>query len=178
MRKGIIAGLTALALFAPALSFAEPEGEPDAPMQEDWRPNADDLKVFTESRIAALKVGLQLTPDQEKKWPAVEQAIRDAAKVREERIAARRERKKDAKEKAKEERPNPVERLRQRADGLAEQAAETKKLADAVEPLYQSLNDDQKRRFGFLLRMAAGPGGPGGPGRPGPFGPHHPGACR
>jgi hypothetical protein len=40
-----------------------------------------------------------------------------------------------------------------RASGL-------KKLADASEPLYKSLDDGQKRRFAVLLRMGGG-GGPG-----------------
>lgn len=171
MKKTIIAGLTALALLSPSLSFAEPTVDPeDAPKQEDWKPNQADLKAFTDSRIAALKVGLQLNADQEKKWPALEQAIRDASKARDERITERRERRKDAKEKG--EKPDPIARLRRRADALSERGTELKKLADAAEPLYQSLTDDQKRRFGFLLHIAIGhPGGP----RPGGFGPHHPG---
>ena len=33
-----------------------------------------------DARIAALKTGLKLTPDQEKLWPSVETALRDMAK--------------------------------------------------------------------------------------------------
>ena len=44
-------------------------------------------------------------------------------------------------------------------DGLG--AAGLKKLADAAEPLYKSLDDGQKNRFGALLRMGGRPGGGG-----------------
>ena len=39
--------------------------------------------------VAALKAGLQLTPDQAKNWPAFEQALRDMAQLRMERRQAR-----------------------------------------------------------------------------------------
>jgi hypothetical protein len=38
--------------------------------------------AFTDARIAALKTALRLTPEQEKNWPAVEQALRDISKER------------------------------------------------------------------------------------------------
>ncbi len=47
--------------------------------------------AFTDARIAGLKAGLKLTAEQEKNWPAVETAIRDLAKERADRMAARRE---------------------------------------------------------------------------------------
>ncbi len=152
MRKTIVAGLTALALLGPSLSYAQqapgPQGE-----HERWRPSPADLKAFTEAKIAALKAGLQLTPDQDKKWPAVEQAIRDMAQARQERMAAWRE-------KAKGE--DAIARIRDRADAMTQRATELKKLADAAEPLYQSLNDEQKHRLRFLVHMAMGQHGHGG----------------
>ena len=146
MKKTIIAGLTALAITAPALSLAQqpPVG---APEHEHWRPSPADLKAFTDARIAGLKAGLQLTPDQDKKWPPVEQAIRDMAQARQQRMAAWRE---------KEREENAIERLRMRADAMTERATDLRKLADAAEPLYQSLTDDQKHRLRFLVHMAMG----------------------
>ena len=169
MKKIIIAGLTALALLSPSLSFAEETpGAQGAAEREHWRPSPEDLKAFTDARIAALKAGLQLTPDQEKNWPAVEQAIRDSAKARQERMAAWRERAKE--EKGRED---AITRLRARADALTQRAAEIRKLADAAEPLYQSLSDDQKHRLRFLIHIAAGhPGGGWGHGGGG-WGHHH-----
>ena len=156
MKKIIVAGLTAFALLSPSLSFAQqtPASE-DAAKHEHWRPSPEDMKAFTDARIAGLKAGLQLTPDQEKNWPAVEQAIRDMAKARQERMAAWRERAKDEKGE------DALARLRARADGMTRRAAELRKLADAAEPLYQSLSDDQKHRLRFLVHMAMGHQGGG-----------------
>ena len=65
----------------------------------------------------------------------------------------------------------PVERLRQRATALSETGAALKKLADATDPLYKSLDENQKRRFAILNRLAGlgraglhGRGGRGGDG--------------
>jgi hypothetical protein len=44
---------------------------------------------------------------------------------------------------------NPVEFLHRRADALAQRAADLKRLADAWQPLYQTLTPDQKRRLGL-----------------------------
>ena len=40
--------------------------------QDGWRPSAEDISAFADARIAALKAGLRLTPDQDKNWPAFE----------------------------------------------------------------------------------------------------------
>ena len=45
---------------------------------------------------------------------------------------------------------NPVERLRDRADALGTRAASLKKLADAWQPLYDSLDPSQKNRLRVL----------------------------
>ena len=42
---------------------------------------------------------------------------------------------------------------------MTARAASLKKLADAAEPLYKSLDDGQKRRFAMLLRGGRGEGG-------------------
>ena len=86
-----------------------------------------------------------LTPEQEKNWPAFEQAARDLGKARVDRISAMRN---------APATDGPVERLRQRATGLSETGAALKKLADATDPLYKSLDENQKRRFAILNRLA------------------------
>jgi hypothetical protein len=40
--------------------------------------------------------------------------------------------------------------MQRRADALAQRSADLKKLADAWQPLYQTLNPDQKKRMAFL----------------------------
>jgi hypothetical protein len=117
------------------------------------RSTPDDMSALADARIAAIKVGLRLTADQEKFWPPVEAAARDMAKQRIDRIAARREDRRGWRE-----RPAPDElftRFKQRADHMAASAASMQRLSEAAEPLYRSLNDNQKRR----LVMLAGAGG-------------------
>jgi hypothetical protein len=48
-----------------------------------------------------------------------------------------------------------TDRLRGRADALANRAAALRRLADAEKPLYQSLDDVQRRRFGPAFRFVA-----------------------
>jgi hypothetical protein len=142
MRRTIIAGMTALALSASSFAYAQQQPAGQGP--EHWRPSEADLKAFTDARIAALKAGLQFTPDQEKKWPPVEQAIREMAKARQEHMLKMR---------GEEKTHDAIARMRERADRLTQRAANLKKLADAAEPLYQTLSDDQKHRLRVLIPM-------------------------
>jgi zinc resistance-associated protein len=142
MNKTIIAGLTALALAGSSLSLAQEPANQGA-KQEHYRPSPADIKAFTDARIAGLKAGLALTPDQEKSWPPVEQAIRDMAQARQARVQQWREQRKSE---------DAIAKLRTRADAMTQRAVELKKLADAAEPLYRSLTDEQKHRLRFLIR--------------------------
>src|ERR1700747_1344443 len=85
MWKAIVAGTAALAIAGTSLVYAQQRGGRDGMMMERPQLNADDLRAFGEARLAALKAGLLLTPEQEKNWPAFEQAARDYGKVRLER---------------------------------------------------------------------------------------------
>src|ERR1700748_3338271 len=52
------------------------------------RPTQADLNALTEARIAIVKAALQLNPEQEKFWPAIEDAIRSRAENRQKRLQA------------------------------------------------------------------------------------------
>ena len=106
-----------------------------------------DMNKLTDMRIGIVKSALQMTPDQEKYWPAVEQAIRARAKNRQarlERIAELHE------NGSMEVLGNPVELMQRRADRLVQRGADLKKLAEAWEPLYKTLSEDQKNRLAFV----------------------------
>jgi hypothetical protein len=94
-----------------------------------------------EARIAALHSGLQLTPEQESRWPAFEQAYRELAKLRFEP---------GGEPAAADE---PVARMERRADALTRRGSAVKALAEAVAPLWQSFSGVQKRRFAALARL-------------------------
>ena len=146
MWKTVLAGTAALAIAGTSLVYAQQgPGGPDR--MQRWHPSTEDINAFGDARIAALRAGLKLTAEQEKNWPALESALRDLTKQRSERYAAR----------ASADRPtDPVARLALRADAMTQQGAALKKLAEAAGPLYQSLDEGQKRRFDMLARFAGG----------------------
>jgi zinc resistance-associated protein len=113
---------------------------------------AEDAQAFMDARIAALHAGLKLSADQEKLWPPVEDAIRNAARLHVSHMQAMRDRADD-----------PIERLRNAADRMAQGSDAMRKLADAAAPLYATLDDAQKRRLRILVRDM-GPRGMMGPG--------------
>ena len=154
MKKTITAATIALTLAGGGLAFAQ-----QATPREGAAPrlSTEDVAAFTDARIAGLKAGLKLNADQEKHWPAVETAIRELAKERADRAAAGREARASA--NAQHSAPDALDRLRRGADAMSTRAASLKKLADAAEPLYKSLDDGQKRRFAVLLRMGGRSGG-------------------
>ena len=143
MWKTVLAGSTALAIAGASFAYAQ-QGPGGREHATHWRPSAQDVTAFADARVAALHAGLLLTSEQEKNWPAVESALRDLAKQRSERLAAR----------AGMERPkDPLARLSLHADVLAQRGTALKKVADAAGPLYKSLDDAQKHRFMILARF-------------------------
>jgi zinc resistance-associated protein len=139
--------LLAFAPFASA-AFAASDDQPE----RHARFTAEDRAAFLDARIAGLKAGLALNPDQEKNWPAFESTIRDLAKERAERFKEWR----DARDK--DENVNAMDRLSRMSDRLSARAADIKKLEEAAKPLFDSLDDGQKRRFGPLLAATLGHG--------------------
>jgi hypothetical protein len=126
----------------------------DSAQQQRGQFSPDDRAAFLDARIAALKAGLELSADQEKNWAPLESAMRDLAKERAARFAAWRERREGDADQADE--VNPVERLTRASERLSARAAELQKLATAAKPLYDSLDDSQKRRFAVLFHGSMG----------------------
>lgn len=152
MLKSMLAATAALAIAGSSVVYAQQrfDGHGGGPgLERHHRPSADDIKAFSDARIAALKAGLQLTPDQEKNWPAFEQAARDIVKLRLQRMQARA-----ARMAAGDQQPSgPFDRLQRRADAMAQRGVALKHLADAGAPLYNSLTDAQKQRFKMLSHL-------------------------
>jgi zinc resistance-associated protein len=171
MLKPMIAATAVLAIAGSSTLYAQQQlggpsgGDQNPRVEQQYRPSADDIKAFTDARIAALRAGLELTPQQETNWPPFEQAVRDLAAQVAERVEAR--------ENSGEQKstPSPFDRLQRRADAMARLATALKGVADAGTPLYQSLTDAQQRRFRLLAHMIR-PHWMGGGGRNGMMGPH------
>ena len=112
-----------------------------------------EFKVLTDARLGLSKAALQLTPEQQKLWPAVEDAVRARAEGRYRRLSGLGDRM-DRLERGGD--GDPVKALQERADALSQRGAELRRVADAWQPLYQSLNDDQKKRMGILATRVLG----------------------
>lgn len=176
MKKWVIASVATVALVGTGLGVAAYAHGPKRQSFEDhfdrmiervqhgdhkgWRGprrpmSAEDRAAFLDARIAAVKAGLRLTAEQEKLWGPVENTVRELGKKWSDRFAERREewQKRRAELKDGKELPpvDHVDRLRKRADALAERAADLKRFADAAQPLYATLDEGQKRRLQALI---------------------------
>lgn len=148
MWKVVVAGAAGFFVAVSPLAHAQ------APSNEvQGQQSATDSGALTDEGITIVKAALRLTPDQEKYWPAIEEAIRTRAEHRQARIASAQARAAELRNSGLIEalqNRDPVAFLHRRADALAQRAADLKKLADAWQPLYQTLRPDQKRRMAFL----------------------------
>jgi hypothetical protein len=194
MWKAVLAGTTAIAIAGSTLVIAQPRTDrdlqrPDRDVRERPQMSVEDMRAYAEARLAALKAGLALTAEQEKHWPAFETAARELAKLRLDRITARRDAERElpqgqpqaqppaqpapptqstpaqpaqpaqpsqAQPQAQPQAPqppdDPIARMRERGQRMAQTGAVLVKLAEATAPLYASLDDAQKRRFNTLSR--------------------------
>src|SRR5215813_13449357 len=108
MVKTVTAGATVLILIAGASAYAQqPPAGPD--FGRRLQLSQEDRAAFVDARIAGLHAGLQLTPEQEKAWPAFEQAYRDLAATRGNGAFGSRS----------EQPSDPVQRAQRSADALA-----------------------------------------------------------
>jgi len=204
MLKIVLAVTAAATIAGSSFAYAQPrEGRPDGGRGQ----SVEDVRAFQAARLAALRAGLMLNADQEKHWPAFEQAMQDLQKLRLDRRQKMREERRQRRETRNGEtrdfrqgrdrqgrdtpgrdtqdmrgrdtqdmregrdqrssRGNPAERMRERAIRMSENGAVLKRLADALDPLYSSLSDEQKRRFAILSRGGGQRGGWQGRGRGG-----------
>jgi zinc resistance-associated protein len=152
MSRRIFAIILSAGLLAPAAGALAQEHRMESDMHSRMhgtmgrdhmtsRFSADDREAFVDARIAALRAGLRLSGDQEKLWPALEEAIRGFVSQR----RADRARGFDRSEDLPAMIRGLAERQAARADSL-------RKLADAAAPLYATLDDGQKRRLAVLTR--------------------------
>ena len=161
MRKFTIAVVATLAIVGSTAVYAQYHPWFREHLQH-MRLSPEDRAALADARIAAVHAGLKLTADQEKLWPPVESAVRDFAKFRINRAQARMKVRDEAQAPDQQQTADdPVARLRERADNMETAAAAMKKIADAADPLYKTLDEGQKRRLAILThaRRFGGEGG-------------------
>ena len=149
MKRTLLVALAAVTISASAFSLtvAAAESDQQPSRAERMHQMAEDRQVMLDAKLAGMKAGLQLTPDQEKLWAPFELAVKDAAKARMDAMRQMMQ----AHEQG--ERMSPVDHLQAMADHLSRAAEDVKKIADAAKPLYAGLDDLQKHKFGMLGRM-------------------------
>ena len=159
MRTLVFGALVAATLAAPAVHAA-------APLPQ--MPSAAEIERLVDGRVAFLRAALRLTPEQEPLFDEVEAVLREIADAREAFVA--------------DHGPPPpfpipaVERLRLDAEFGEAMARHARRLGEVVEPLAETLDDEQSRILDIALLppppMAGGagllpPGLPGGGLEPG-----------
>ncbi len=135
---------------------AAPQPLPDAPQA---RPEASaerfgraELESLADARVAAIQGGLRLTPEQQKLWPPVEQAVRAMAAERIERAERRRETRAGG-----GDRPDDfMERVDRRAERATSRAQRLTALQGALKPLWATLDERQRRVLPVLMRDGGG----------------------
>ncbi|WP_230530770.1 Spy/CpxP family protein refolding chaperone [Microvirga roseola] len=163
MKKITILATAALVAATSTFAIAQQQpaqGTPQAPAagqqqeQTDRRGprglSQDDFSRLLDARVAAIKAGLKLTPEQENLWQPVEVAIRENANERFDRMQqfrANREQRQDL---------DFMQRLERRGTMMTENAQRASSLATALRPLWNTLSEDQKRIAPRLLQTAVG----------------------
>jgi len=150
MLKIVAAAATAFFVTASPLAYAQ---TPSPAAASPERLNAADWSKLTDLRIDLIKGALQLTPEQQKLWPPIENAIRSRAEDRKGRIAKVAETMgKRADESSADIMANrdPIAFLQRRAEALAQRSVDLNKLAEAWQPLYKTLSPEQRQRMAAL----------------------------
>ena len=129
-----------------------------------------------EARIAILKADLRLSADQAQHWAGLESALNDIAAKRAKRWAESNDlqtgrassnvpvapetsitedeqrRDTDSERDARKARLDDIGEMRRKADAYTMQAAELRQIADAAQPLYDTLDDHQRHRLVQFVR--------------------------
>ena len=131
MLKPVIAATAMLAIAGSTFVYAQSGGyrgfrDGGPRFEHRHRLSADDVSAFADARIAALKAGLELTPDQTKNWPAFETAVRNMVQLRIDRIKAREA----AQHKTRRSPASPFDRLAKRADAMSKRSVALKQIAE------------------------------------------------
>jgi hypothetical protein len=154
MKKLLFAVIAAAGIAGSTLAYtAHAANEP--PSAARMQQMQEERAAMLDARLAGLKAGLKLTSDQEKLWPPFEAAIRDAAKSVGDAMRQMRE----SIGMKSAERPSPIAHMEMMSDHMAKMSAELKSVAEAGKPLFEALNDSQKRSFGPLLHDLMRPPG-------------------
>ena len=128
-----------------------------------------------DARIAILKADLRLTPDQAQHWAGLSSALHDiavkrakirtavnelqtgrassASNVTPDQGTQKEERERDASRERIARGTDGIDEMRNEADAYTMQAANLRQVADAAQPLYESLDNSQRQRLVQFIRQ-------------------------
>jgi hypothetical protein len=146
MKRTLVAAFATAFVATSAFAIAAEDNQ-QASRAERMQHWAADRETMLDAKLAGMKAGLGLTADQEKLWNPFESAVKDADKSRMDAMGEM------MRMRAQGEHISPIDHLEAMADRLSQSATNIKKIADAAKPLYESLDESQKHKFGMLGRM-------------------------
>jgi len=143
MLKIVTAAATALFVTTSPLAYAQTPPSSSPPE----RLSGLDSNRLTDLRIDLVKAALQLTPEQQKLWPPVENAIRARAEDRKARFEKIAETMGKRADESSADSRDPIAFMERRAEALAQRSVDLNKLAEAWKPLYKTLSPEQRQRM-------------------------------
>jgi hypothetical protein len=175
MKKRIVSGFAAMGMAAAIivpLSYGAQGRETRAERSASTINQSTDR---ADARIAILKADLRLSSDQAQHWAGLESVLHDIVAKRAKSWAASRdlqtgrtintpvasdswitEDEKDqgtrSERDARKARPDDIDEMRREADAYTVQAADLRQIADAAQPLYDTLDDRQRHRLVQFVR--------------------------
>ena len=139
MRKAVIVVISAVLL---ASTTALTSSAIARDRSERTELSASQMVDRADARTAKMKVDLNLTADQEKNWAGFASGMQDFSKKQADRRIGMRDARAQQQGKI-----DVLDEMRRSADAQIERSNDRKKLADAAQPLYTSLNEQQKQHF-------------------------------
>ena len=176
MQKCIVSGFVAVGVAAAIIvpSTYEAHGQANSP--ERVSPAVSQSTDRADARIAILKADLRLTPEHAQHWSGLQSALHDIAVRRAKMWVASSElqtgrassnapvapdtsitedeQRRDAgsERDARKARLDDIDEMRREADAYTVQAADLRQIADAAQPLYDTLDDRQRHRLVQFVR--------------------------
>ena len=173
MEKGIVSGFAAVGLTAAIIVPLSYGAQGRETRSERAASTINQSTDRADARIAILKADLHLSSDQTQHWAGLESALHDIVVKRAKSWAASRDLQTGrassntpvapdssitedettrSERDARKVRLDDIDEMRREADAYTVQAAELRQIADAAQPLYDTLDDHQRRRLVQFVR--------------------------
>jgi hypothetical protein len=170
MHKGIVSGFAAMGMAAVIIVPLSYEAQGRETRSDRSASTINQSTDRADARIAILKAELHLSSDQTQHWAGLESALHDIAAKRAKSWAASNDlqtgrassnapvapdtsiteddqrRDTDSERGARKARLDDIDEMRREADAYTVQAADLRQIADAAQPLYDTLDDRQRHR--------------------------------